>query len=182
MAMENMTRGHGWRFLDMGRRIERIRAMNHLVQHLTVHGDPEADGGLELLLELADSTMTYRGRYHTAPQLARVLDLVLADESNPRSIVFQAMRLSDHLSVLPHTEEEGLLTEDQRITTQLASNLRLADVFKLSVTKNRFDTRGQIDRLTREIAQSVDTLSNHISQLYFSHSLATRVVGARHAD
>jgi uncharacterized alpha-E superfamily protein len=182
IATENMTRGYGWRFLDMGRRIERTRAMNHLVQHLTVHGDPETDGGLELLLELADSTMTYRGRYHTAPQLARVLDLVLADESNPRSIAFQVATLNSHLNVLPHTEDEGLLTDDQRITTQLASNLRLADVFKLSAAKNRFDARTQIDRLTREIEQSVDSLSDHISRQFFSHSLAKRVSGARHTE
>jgi uncharacterized alpha-E superfamily protein len=182
MAMENMTRGYGWRFLDMGRRIERVRAINHLVQHLTVHGDPEADGGLELLLELADSTMTYRGRYHTAPQLARVLDLVLADESNPRSIAFQTARLGEHLAVLPHTEDEGLLTEDQRIVTQISNDLRLADVHKLSATKNRFHARTQIDRLTREIEQSVDALSDHISQQYFSHSLGRQVSGARHAS
>ncbi|HSG65648.1 MAG TPA: circularly permuted type 2 ATP-grasp protein, partial [Gammaproteobacteria bacterium] len=181
MAMENMTRGYGWRFLDMGRRIERIRAINHLVQHLTVHDDPETDGGLELLLELADSTMTYRGRYHTAPRIARVLDLVLADESNPRSIAFQAARLNEHLAVLPHTEDEGLLTDDQRITTQISNDLRLADVHKLGATKNRFGARTQIDRLTRELEQSVDALSDHISQQYFSHSLGRQVSGARHA-
>ncbi len=88
--MENMTRGYGWRFLDMGRRIERIRTMVRLVQELVVAGEPENDGGLDLLLELADSTMTYRGRYHATPQITRVLDLLLADETNPRSVLFQA--------------------------------------------------------------------------------------------
>jgi len=182
IAMENMTRGYGWRFLDMGRRIERIRAMNHLVQHLTVHGDPENDGALELLLELADSTMTYRGRYHTMPQLARVLDLVLADETNPRSIAFQAARLGDHLAILPHTEDEGLLTEDQRIAAQMESNLRLTDVYKLSVTKNRFDARTHIDRLSRDIEQAIEALSDHITRQYFSHSLGRRVSGTLHTE
>jgi uncharacterized circularly permuted ATP-grasp superfamily protein/uncharacterized alpha-E superfamily protein len=177
MAMENMTRGYGWEFLDMGRRIERIRALNHLVQHLTVHGDPDSDGGLELLLELADSTMTYRGRYHTAPQLARVLDLVLADESNPRSLGFQVEAIRMHLMTLPHDEDVGLLTEEQRITTQLSGALRLADVYKLSGTKNRFDARVQLDRLTRDIEQATTMLSDHISRRYFSHSLARRVSG-----
>jgi uncharacterized circularly permuted ATP-grasp superfamily protein/uncharacterized alpha-E superfamily protein len=177
MAMENMTRGYGWRFLDMGRRIERIRAMNHLVQNLTVHGDPESDGSLELLLELADSRMTYRGRYHAAPRLARVLDLVLADESNPRSIAYQLATISGLLAALPTTEDEGVLRHDQRIVTELLSRLQVADVFDLATKKNRFDSRIHIDRLCRDIEKSANELSDGISQQFFSHSAAQRVSG-----
>ena len=70
MVAENMTHGYGWRFLDMGRRLERTRAMIQMIQQLAVRGDAQAGGELELLLELADSTMTYRARYQAAPQLA----------------------------------------------------------------------------------------------------------------
>jgi len=176
MAMENMTRGYGWRFLDLGRRIERMRAMNHLVQNLTIHGDPENDGSLELLLELADSRMTYRGRYHTAPQLARVLDLVLVDESNPRSIAFQLVTLNSLLASLPTDEDEGLLRRDQRITTELLSKLRVADVFELATKRSRFDVRTLIDRLCRDVEKSADDLSNDISEQFFSHSSAAQRV------
>jgi len=176
MAMENMTRGYGWRFLDLGRRIERMRAMNHLVQNLTIHGDPENDGSLELLLELADSRMTYRGRYHTAPQLARVLDLVLVDESNPRSIAFQLVTLNALLASLPTDEDEGLLRRDQRISTELLSKLRVADVFELATKRSRFDVRTLIDRLCRDVEKSADDLSNDISEQFFSHSSAAQRV------
>jgi len=177
MAMENMTRGYGWRFLELGRRIERIRALNHLVQNLTVHGDPEADGSLELLLELADSTMTYRGRYQSTPQLAPVLDLVLVDESNPRSIAFQLAAIIELLSALPSADEEGLLRADQRIATRVASTIRVAHVFDLAATKNRFDARMQIDRLCRDIEKSANDVSNHVSEQFFSHAAAHRVTG-----
>jgi uncharacterized circularly permuted ATP-grasp superfamily protein/uncharacterized alpha-E superfamily protein len=163
MVMENMTRGHGWRFLDMGRRIERVRAMNHLTQNLTCHGDPQADGALDLLLELADSKMTYRGRYHSPPELGRVLDLVLADDSNPRSVLFQVLTLQSHLQVLPHNEDDGLLTGDRRVTTALVSTLQLADVTKLSEVKNRFGARIHLDRLSKQIDEAVGELSDHIS-------------------
>ncbi len=89
MVAENMTHGYGWRFLDMGRRLERTRAMIQMIQQLAVRGDALTGGELELLLELADSTMTYRGRYQAAPQLPAVLDLLLCDETNPRSAVYQ---------------------------------------------------------------------------------------------
>ena len=107
MVAENMTHGYGWRFLDMGRRLERTRAMIQMIQQLAVRGDAQAGGELELLLELADSTMTYRARYQAAPQLAAVLDLLLCDETNPRSAVYQIATLDEHIAHLPSGERGG---------------------------------------------------------------------------
>jgi uncharacterized circularly permuted ATP-grasp superfamily protein/uncharacterized alpha-E superfamily protein len=178
MAMENMTRGYGWRFLDMGRRIERIKTMTLLVKQLVVYGDPEGDGGLDLLLELADSTMTYRNRYHAPAQITRVLDLLLADESNPRSIIFQANTINEHLVDLPHVDRDGLKTDDQRVARQLANEILIADMEKLAGSVSRNGARARLDRLTRRIEQDVVGLSNLISHHFFSHSIATRVSGS----
>jgi uncharacterized circularly permuted ATP-grasp superfamily protein/uncharacterized alpha-E superfamily protein len=178
MGMENMTRGYGWRFLDMGRRIERVRTMNLLVQQLVVPGDPEKDGGLDLLLELADSKMTYRGRYHASPQITRVLDLVLADESNPRSVLFQAMTIDEHLGHLPHTDPDGVMTGDQRVARQLVSEIELADMVALGESVSRSGIRARLERLTRRIESDMIELSDLITQHFFSHSTATRVSGS----
>ena len=67
MEMENMTRNHGWRFLDMGRCLERAQHLIDLLHSLLARGNPEEDGSLVLMLELADSIMTYRSRYLTTP-------------------------------------------------------------------------------------------------------------------
>jgi uncharacterized alpha-E superfamily protein len=182
MVMENMTRGYGWRFLDMGRRLERLRAMIQLIQQLAVRGDPEADGGLELLLELADSTMTYRGRYQAAPRVPGVLDLLLSDDSNPRSAVFQIVTLSDHMSHLPTVDDDGLPTPDQRISTRLSNDLRLADPVELGVTVSRFDARIELDRLARRVDRGVHQLSDYIVDRFFSHSSLKRVSGARRGE
>ncbi len=101
MGTENMTRSFGWRFLDMGRRIERSVQTSALLESLLDAGDPEDDGSLILLLEIADSFMTYRSRYLLTPQLAPVLDLLLQDETNPRSVAFQLAALAEHLAALP---------------------------------------------------------------------------------
>ncbi|MGD8325002.1 MAG: circularly permuted type 2 ATP-grasp protein, partial [Gammaproteobacteria bacterium] len=178
MVMENMTRSYGWRFLDMGRRIERVRSMSQLMQQLATRGDPADDGGLDLLLELADSTMTYRARYHSAPALPRVLDLLLADETNPRSALFQVISIARHLRVLPGSTD-GLPGAHQQIVTRIASDFRLADVFQLSSSMSRAGSRARLARLLRHVETGVETLSDEISQKYFSHSAANRVVGVR---
>jgi uncharacterized circularly permuted ATP-grasp superfamily protein/uncharacterized alpha-E superfamily protein len=182
MVMENMTRGFGWRFLDMGRRLERLRTIIQLIQQLAVRGDPESDGALELLLELADSTMTYRARYQASPRVPGVLDLLLSDDSNPRSAVFQIVTLGEHMQHLPSADEDGILTPDQRITTRLGNDLRLADPADLAETVTRFDARIELDRLTRRVDHGVQQLSDHIADRFFSHSLLKRVSGARRGE
>jgi uncharacterized alpha-E superfamily protein len=182
MVMENMTRGYGWRFLDMGRRLERMRAMIQLIQQLAVRGEPQDDGALELLLELADSTMTYRGRYQAAPQLPAVLDLLLSDETNPRSAVFQILTLSEHMRQLPGAGDDGIMSADQRIVLRLSNELRLADPAELGTTTSRFDTRVELDRLVRRIDRDVHHLSDHIAEHYFSHSSPKRTSGARRVE
>jgi uncharacterized circularly permuted ATP-grasp superfamily protein/uncharacterized alpha-E superfamily protein len=182
MVMENMTRGFGWRFLDMGRRLERLRAMIQLIQQLAVRGEPAEDGGLELLLELADSTMTYRGRYQAAPQLSAVLDLLLCDETNPRSAVFQILTLSDHMASLPNAGDDGIMSADRKIVMRLGSELRLADATELGSMVSRFDARVELDRLARRIDRDVHLLSDHIAERFFSHSSPKRTAGARRVE
>jgi uncharacterized alpha-E superfamily protein len=177
MVAENMTHGYGWRFLDMGRRLERTRAMIQMIQQLAVRG-ARAGGELELLLELADSTMTYRGRYQAAPQLSAVLDLLLCDGTNPRSAIYQIATLDEHIGRLPSGADDGILTADQRLVTRLKSELELADPVELGSGVVRFDTRIDLDRLLRRIERDVHELSDHIAQRFFSHSSATRVGGA----
>ena len=182
LVMENMTRGYGWRFLDMGRRLERMRHIVQLVQQLTVRGDPEMDGALELLLELADSTMTYRARYQSSPRLPAVLDLLLCDEENPRAALFQLRVIEQHLEHLPGRDGDGLLTADQRITTRLGAALKLADPVALSLSLNRFDVRTDLDRLLKRVEQNVEYLADHIQRQYFSHSSPQRVSGTERGE
>jgi len=85
-AFDGMTRDLGWRFMSIGRRLERLQFQSVVLQRaLAMNGS----GNLEWLLELSDSIITYRARYRAQPEWLPVLDLLLLDETNPRSIVFQ---------------------------------------------------------------------------------------------
>ncbi|MFC7476098.1 circularly permuted type 2 ATP-grasp protein [Dankookia sp. GCM10030260] len=102
LAAENMVRGGGRLFLDLGRRVERAQAIvAELTRALDQPGaatqPARLEPGLRLVLELRDSVITYRSRYLTVLQAAPVLDLVLADEGNPRGLAFQLAAARDML-------------------------------------------------------------------------------------
>jgi len=93
LLMENTTRGEGWRFLELGRRLERTLLMADLLHAGVAEVPPDAQPCLHILLQVADSSITYRTRYLTVLRTDLVLQLLLADESNPRSVGFQLAAL-----------------------------------------------------------------------------------------
>ncbi len=94
-ALDGMTRDVGWRFLSVGRRIERLRALCAAISIAVREG---RSAGLDWLLEFCDSSITYRSRYLGAPEWLPVLDLVVRDDTNPRSVAFQLGGLADVLA------------------------------------------------------------------------------------
>ncbi len=100
VAAENMVRGGGFMFLDLGRRIERAQAVTHEVSIVLNLPPARIESGLLLALELCDSAITYRSRYLNVLQAAPVLDLVLADQGNPRGLAFQLVAMHGLLDEL----------------------------------------------------------------------------------
>jgi uncharacterized circularly permuted ATP-grasp superfamily protein/uncharacterized alpha-E superfamily protein len=96
-ALDGMTRDVAWRFMSIGRRTERLIFQCAAVQCAFLH---DGSAGLSWLLRLADSIVTYRARYMTSPEWLPVLDLVVLDASNPRSVLFQARGVLSYLDVL----------------------------------------------------------------------------------
>ena len=129
LAQENMTRLAGWRFLELGRRIERAILTCRFVREFA---DPHApDGALDVLLELCDSQITYRQRYVMIAARAPVIDLVMLDPNNPRSVIYQLERVEAHLAALPRNVADGRLSPPQQIAASIATGLRTADAAKI---------------------------------------------------
>lgn len=175
MEMENMTRNHGWRFLNMGRRVERAFHLAQLLRGLVARGDPEADGSLVLILELADSVMTYRSRYLTTPLLPPVIDLLVLDETNPRSIAFQMSVLADHVDQLPRDADLHVRSPEQREVLSLLTEIRLSEIAELCHL-DPDGRRSALDLLLRRIVTTMPRLSELISRDYFSHAEVRRSV------
>lgn len=99
LAAENMTRGAGWRFLDLGRRIERGIAIAQAIHGVMSGPVTQIEAGLRLSLELCDSTTAYLRYYSAESRFGRALEFVLADRSNPRAFLYQIERIHRHLSI-----------------------------------------------------------------------------------
>jgi uncharacterized alpha-E superfamily protein len=153
LAAENMLRTDGWRFHDMGRRIE--RAINACRLAIAFGGDYASPDDLSVLLDLNDSQISYRNRYLAGPSLLPVRDLVLLDPANPHSLAFQVARLAEHLAALPVLARDGLPEIPQRLSGALAAELA--------------PMTG--DNLTMDAVEDMEyrllTLSDAIGQRYF---------------
>jgi uncharacterized circularly permuted ATP-grasp superfamily protein/uncharacterized alpha-E superfamily protein len=154
LAQENMTQLAGWRFLELGRRIERALLTCRLARAFAEAGAP--DGGLDVLLDLADSQISYRQRYVMIAALTPVIDLVMLDPNNPRSVVFQLDRIETHLVSLPKDNASGRLSPVQQIAAAIATRLRTADATSVD------------ERLIMDIEDSLMKLSDAISSTFLT--------------
>ncbi len=168
LVTENMTRSHGWRFLEMGRRLERAVTMVDLLLRTLGHHLEFEDAVLEALLEVADATRTYRRRYPAGLQLAPVLDLLLADESNPRSVAFQLNLLDTHLHQLPGRSHMSLPNPEERLILQSVSKVKLADIYDL-VRVGEGRRRPALKRLLKDLSKELPLLSDLLVRKYLSH-------------
>jgi uncharacterized circularly permuted ATP-grasp superfamily protein/uncharacterized alpha-E superfamily protein len=123
LVTEGMTRGRGWQFLDLGRRIERGIALAELLRVGLADERSDEWRRLENVLDVAVSAVAYRARYQTAPQVSLVLDLLVLDETNPRSLAYQLVQVGERLAQLPRAEAPALGAALQRLRATSASSL-----------------------------------------------------------
>jgi uncharacterized circularly permuted ATP-grasp superfamily protein/uncharacterized alpha-E superfamily protein len=173
LARENMTRAQGWRFIDIGQRIERSLYLCALLD--CALRSPEADDPsvLEAVLEYADSTLTYRSRYTLVPNIAAVYDLVILDGMNPRSLLFQLLQLEKHFDRLPQENRTALPSPGQRLLIGMVARVRLLDPRELIHAGSPWH-EGETGRVIREVAASLPRLSDAIAVNFFAHSAISR--------
>jgi uncharacterized alpha-E superfamily protein len=173
LARENMTRAQGWRFLDMGWRIERAVSLCTFLD--CALRSPEADNPslLEAVLEVADSTITYRSRYNLLPHIVAVYDLVLLDEKNPRALVFQLIQLEKHFDRLPREHSNGSLLN---LLHDCLRRVRALDPRELGGMTGDWHI-SQTGRLVQSILRDMPLLSNALAAGYFAHSEISRTGG-----
>jgi uncharacterized alpha-E superfamily protein len=165
---DSMTRGQGWRFLDMGRRLERALQISVMIRSTLVSSSGPEVPLLEAILEIADSAMTYRRRYMSHVETAPVLDLLLADETNPRSLAYQLAKLAESVDHLPRSEFAPGRSEAQRIILGALTRLRIAEVGRLART-DQSGYRPELEDLLSRIDNELPILSDALSRHYFTH-------------
>lgn len=163
MGVENMTRGRGWMFLDLGRRLERASSLVKLLG-CALKCVQQRDLLWEPVLAMCDSVMSHRRRYFGEITPEGVLDLLVAESDNPRSLVFQFSRLVEHAAELPPASNTEGVERVRHCIRELATaahavvpqeNLDLAKVAQ------------SLDTLTNQL----DELSEMVTQVFFSHTV-----------
>ncbi|PKP92858.1 MAG: hypothetical protein CVT77_07315 [Alphaproteobacteria bacterium HGW-Alphaproteobacteria-16] len=153
LGKEHLGRTDAWRFLDLGRRIERAVSAIRAVQAFG-HAQATSDD-LSTLLDLADSQISYRQRYLTGIARVPVLDLVTLDPGNPRGIAFQVAMIAEHLKKLPVLSDDGLAEPQQALAARLSAAVATAQAATLE------------DGRLFEIGNLLASLSDAVARRYF---------------
>ena len=166
---ESMSRDLGWHFLDLGRRIERALLLIALLRAvLTARLAPEVEVLLlESVLAVAESFTLYRRRFRNRPQLEATLDMLLLDESNSRSLIYQLNAARQHLEVLPGQGARPYKKE-MRLILEATTLLNLANAEELAEADN--DTRPRLVNLLAGLGQNLSEISNALTSTYFTHA------------
>ena len=172
MERENINRGVGWLFLSIGRRLERAIFLTRQLREITRPLGEKDWPLLECLLEVADSSMSYRARYYTTLQPLAVLDVLMADGTNPRSLDFQLTHLVNLYEQLPRH-----LPEDLNAMREALALLRSFDLRKISyplpgatAAARTASSLMRLERFLRGLEELLPSWSNNLSSRFFSHA------------
>ncbi len=168
-AMDNMTRDDGWRFLIVGRRLERLSFLCQSMSNFLRMPSARASGTLEWLLELADSIITYRSRYSRPPELLPVVDLLVFDDSNPHGVIFQAnvlYRYFDRMArELGHSHDNVL---EKAVEALRAFNLERFEHMQFSQCRECSPCE-ELATLLDQLDQAASRVSDWLGMCFFTH-------------
>jgi uncharacterized circularly permuted ATP-grasp superfamily protein/uncharacterized alpha-E superfamily protein len=152
LVHENMHHSIGWRFLGIGRAVERTIIMAAALERFAAPDAPE--GALDLAIEIGDNVITHRQRY-AATSRASVIDLLALDGLNPQSVLYHLAEIREHVSFLPGSDEHGQLSDLSRAALELHTRVALK-------TPETLDTAalGQVRKAT-------GALSDLLTAIYF---------------
>lgn len=174
LSHESMLRGIGWKFQEIGRRVERSLQTSRLIQSLLTPELAQTDQPqmLEAVLLSVEALITFRRRYRTYNDIAHGLELLMLDETNPRSVFFQIKRLQAHFEELPQAvspQKPGLNPAQKAIIKSL-NGIQLADLDNLAKVDSQSKKRIALDNLLNEVRAQVEEFSTLLSEQYFDHS------------
>ena len=165
LIREDMTRDHGWRFMEIGRRLERGLQILNLIGGIVCCRIDGFEPSLESLLETSDSRMTYRVRYMALPTVPLVFDLLVCDRSNPRALIYQILKLRQNISVLENESRmPGLFSKETGVLEDAVKAVDAIDVTNIA------DLGGTIDDLRARLQNFAEVLNISC----FIHGKSTR--------
>ncbi|MDD5319993.1 MAG: circularly permuted type 2 ATP-grasp protein [Methylococcales bacterium] len=178
LTSESMTREAAWLMLDSGRRLERALTLIALLRSTLALRYEHAlqSQVLEAVLVSTDSLTIYQRRYRSYIQLPMVLELLLLDESHPRSLTYQLYQLSANIGALPRTRSKSHLSEEECLILKAYTDVRLVNVLKLTQVNENAGIYSDLESVLSNTADLLWRLAEVIAQTYFSHSQTSQLM------
>ncbi|MEM6471080.1 MAG: circularly permuted type 2 ATP-grasp protein [Planctomycetota bacterium] len=169
VACESIVRTHAWQFLELGRRIERAEKTCELLSTMLCPATKHGNAMSLAVLDTTDSSMTYRSRYMNLVRLAAVVDLLVTDETNPRSIRFQLDRIEELLNELPTVDAPVGLNTIERLVLDSLYAIKTADPIELANPGGE-GSLDQLETLLQLINRKLPELATRVSERYLIHT------------
>lgn len=174
LCNETMPHHYGWRFLDLGRFIERVICSLELLKLALLTARRPGIPLWEVVLATTDNLTVYRRRYRSQLHPSAILDLLLFDETNPRSVGYMLRRLERQIDKLPQPENIPYRNQETRLVIQATSTLHLVDINRLGDLEHSSEAREVLSGLLDSLLAPLSELSNAVSHSHFSHAEAPR--------
>ena len=175
LADDVMIGSRSWRFLDIGRRLERSLFITGLLANTAAHpgGDP---GLLESVVEINESSFPYRRRYRMQLQVHAIVDLLVADPSNPRAVAFQLVRIGEHLAELPRDPAHRQGDPDRKLLQALLSSIQAVNLLELCEASPD-GSRNALLSFLYDVSIRTGEIADAVALVYFSHAVVPRTLG-----
>jgi uncharacterized circularly permuted ATP-grasp superfamily protein/uncharacterized alpha-E superfamily protein len=174
LSADSMMHSQAWRFLDVGRRLERALFLAKFLGETLVN--PGTDPALlEAILEITESAFPYRRRYLMQLETEAIVDLLVADENNPRGVAFQFATIAKHLAALPHDATHPSREHDNELLSGLRASLQTANLNELCTVADG-ERREGLATLLADVFERATLLSSAITDLYFAHAAISPVL------
>lgn len=172
LSHESMVRGPAWRFMVMGRRLERALQTVTLIRSLLVTAVEKVDHNLllEPILLSLEALITYRRRYHAQLNIANGLEIILLDQSNPRSLLYQIEQLRSHAGLLSDADHIRNLSRESRYILEASTMLQLCDLTELARVEPKTGTLSELDQLMARVQHLLTEMAAAIAERYFDHT------------
>lgn len=177
LVAEGMTRTLAWNFFDLGCRLERSFQTASLLRGFLVDEASDDPETLEALLTATDSLITYRNRYLATFQIPVVLDLLMTDSSNPRSIIYQLERINQHLTAMPGNAGQTMMSPEQKLAQTMFNSVQMMDIYKCSQSNSR-GKRRRLEKLLAALEVRLPELSNAVASRFLIHAGLPRHFGS----
>ena len=165
---DRMVRDSGWRLLSIGRHIERIVTLSRALQLSLETGCLQDPIGFEAVVALFDSTITFHAMYQQRRDMVALVDLLVMDRDNPRSLAWVLQTLRSRLAKLAQaaTVQDAVLAQGLPDPDTWV----LADLSNWQRNPEGERHWGELEMLLDDCEAAAGELSDELSRLHFSHA------------